>query len=66
MQMDRNTSTERKVTYTALAVALGGPIGQDLTITNETRTNKNPTHSKVTELQKRVINVIKKQILNGK
>ena len=55
MQMDRNTSTERKVTYTALAVALGGPIGQDLTITNETRTNKNPTHSKVTGLQKRVI-----------
>ena len=47
-------------------LALGGPIGQDLTITNETRTNKNPTHSKVTGLQKRVINVIKKQILNGK
>ena len=47
-------------------LALGSPIGQDLTITNETRTNKNPTHSKVTGLQKRVINVIKKQILNGK
>ena len=35
-------------------LALGGPEGQTLTITNETRKNKNTTHSKVTGLQKRV------------
>ena len=43
-------------------LALGGPKGQTLTPTNETRYNKNPIHSKVTGLQRRVINVIKKKI----
>ncbi len=43
-------------------LALGGPEGQKLTITNETRTVKNPEHSAVTGLQRRVINVIKKQL----
>ncbi len=43
-------------------LALGGPEGQKLTITNETRKNKNQMHSKVTGLQRRVINRIKKII----
>lgn len=42
-------------------LALGGKEGQTLTQTNETRYNKNPMHSKITGLQRRVINVIKKQ-----
>lgn len=42
-------------------LALGGPKGQKLTHTGETRTVKNPTHSKVTGLQRKVINKIKKQ-----
>ena len=41
-------------------LALGGPEGQMLTPTNETRVTKNPDHSKVTGLQVRVINEIKK------
>lgn len=40
-------------------LALGGSEGQTLTPTGETRYNKNPTHSKVTGLQRRTINVIK-------
>ena len=40
-------------------LALGGPTGQTLTPTGETVTIKNPTHSKVTGLQRRVINIIK-------
>ena len=40
-------------------LALGGPIGQKLTQTGETRKVKNPIHSRVTGLQKRVINKIK-------
>lgn len=40
-------------------LALGGPEGQKLTITNETRTVKNPDHSAATGLQRRVINRIK-------
>jgi uncharacterized protein RhaS with RHS repeats len=42
-------------------LALGGPEGQLLTPTNETRTEKNPQHSAVTGTQRRVITVIKKQ-----
>ncbi|UZQ50417.1 hypothetical protein [Clostridium kluyveri] len=41
-------------------LALGGPEGQELTITGETRTVKNPTHSQITGLQRRVIREIKK------
>lgn len=40
-------------------LALGGPEGQTLTPTGETRYNKNPMHSYVTGLQRRIINVIK-------
>ena len=43
-------------------LALGGPEGQNLTITNETRTLKNIIHNKVSGLQRRVINAIKKQL----
>ena len=43
-------------------LALGGPVGQDLTKTGETRTEKNPTHSEVTGLQRRVIREIKKKM----
>ena len=43
-------------------LALGGPEGQTLTITGEIGKVKNPKHSKVTGLQKRVINRIKKQL----
>ncbi len=42
-------------------LALGGPIGQTLTPTGETARIKNPTHSQVTGLQKRIINKIKGQ-----
>ena len=42
-------------------LALGGPKGQKLTITGETRKFKNPVHSEVTGLQRRVINVLKKK-----
>ncbi|MCF0116184.1 MAG: hypothetical protein HUJ56_12615, partial [Erysipelotrichaceae bacterium] len=42
-------------------LGLGGPEGQVLTATNETRKIKNPMHSKVTSLQRKVINVIKNQ-----
>jgi hypothetical protein len=42
-------------------LALGGPKGQKLTQTGETMTQKNKVHSTVTGLQRRVINVIKKQ-----
>jgi RHS repeat-associated protein len=41
-------------------LALGGPEGQTLTPTNETRTQKNPNHSAATGLQRRTINAIKK------
>jgi len=40
-------------------LALGGPTGQDLTITGDTRNWVNPEHSAVTGLQRQVINVIK-------
>ncbi len=40
-------------------LALGGPIGQKLTPTGETRKIKNQTHSQVTGLQRKVINKIK-------
>lgn len=43
-------------------LTLGGPEGQKLTITGETAKIKNPMHSKVTGLQRRVINKIKKQL----
>lgn len=43
-------------------LGLGGPEGQKLTPTGETRKTKNQTHSKVTGLQKRVINKIKNQL----
>lgn len=42
-------------------LALGGPEGQILTITNETRKIKNPKHSAATGLQRRIINIIKAQ-----
>jgi RHS repeat-associated protein len=42
-------------------LALGGPEGQKLTITNETRKIKNPDHSKATGFQRKVINKIKCQ-----
>jgi RHS repeat-associated protein len=42
-------------------LALGGPEGQKLTITNETRTVKNPDHSRATGFQRKVINKIKYQ-----
>ena len=40
-------------------LALGGPEGQKLTPTGETRTWKNPLHSSATGLQRRIINRIK-------
>lgn len=40
-------------------LALGGPTGQKLTPTGETRRIKNQTHSQVTGLQRKVINKIK-------
>lgn len=40
-------------------LALGGPEGQTLTPTGETRTYKNPEHTAVTTLQRRVISAIK-------
>ena len=40
-------------------LALGAPEGQVLTPTGETRYYKNPTHSYVTGLQRRIISVIK-------
>jgi hypothetical protein len=40
-------------------LALGGPEGQCLTPTGETRTCKNPLHSSATVLQKKIINIIK-------
>jgi len=43
-------------------LALGGPTGQKLTPTGETLFNKNPMHSKVTALQRKIINKIKKTI----
>ncbi len=64
--MGNLVNTEDKQDSAARTKSTSWHSGQDLTITNETRTNKKPTHSKVTGLQKRVINVIKKQILNGK
>lgn len=42
-------------------LALGGPEGQTLTETGETRTSKNPMHTEVTTLQRRVIREIKKK-----
>jgi hypothetical protein len=42
-------------------LALGGPRGQKLTPTNETRTIKNPDHVEATKLQMRIIRAIKKQ-----
>ena len=43
-------------------LALGGPVGQVLQETGEKGKNKNKTHSKVTGLQRRVINKIKKKL----
>ena len=43
-------------------LALGGPEGQTLTQTNETRKCKNPLHSAATALQRKIINAIKKQL----
>jgi len=43
-------------------LGLGGPEGQILTPTGETAIIKNPTHSQVTGLQRRVINNIKKHL----
>ena len=43
-------------------LALGGPKGQKLTPTGETRKKKNPLHSSETGFQRRLINKIKKQI----
>ncbi|NLL74108.1 MAG: hypothetical protein GX237_11355 [Clostridiales bacterium] len=43
-------------------LALGGPTGQKLTQTGETLFNKNPMHSKVTGLQRKIINNIKKKL----
>jgi hypothetical protein len=45
-----------------MSTALGGPEGQTLTPTNETRTVKNPDHSKATGVQRKLINRIKKQL----
>ncbi len=42
-------------------LALGGPEGQTLTVTNETRQIKNPLHSAATGTQRRIINKIKAQ-----
>ena len=41
-------------------LALGGPEGQTLTITGETRTLKNPLHSQATAIQRKIINRVKK------
>lgn len=41
-------------------LALDGPEGQKLTITNETRKIKNPKHSKATGMQRKLINRLKK------
>ena len=43
-------------------LGLGGPEGQTLTQTNETRKCKNPLHSAATGLQRKIINAIKKQL----
>lgn len=43
-------------------LALGGPKGQRLSSTGETRKNKNRTYSQVTGLQRKVINIIKDQL----
>ena len=40
-------------------LALGGPEGQVLTPTGETRTYKNPLHTAATSLQRRIINIIR-------
>ena len=40
-------------------LALGGPEGQTLTKTNETRKNKNPKHSAATALQRKIIKRLK-------
>jgi uncharacterized protein RhaS with RHS repeats len=40
-------------------LALGGPTGQKLTPTNETRTSKNPQHSQATGMQRILINRLK-------
>ena len=42
-------------------LALDGPEGQKLTITNETRKIKNPKHSKATGMQRKLINRLKKK-----
>lgn len=41
-------------------LALGGPTGQTLTPTNETRTKKNPLHNQATGMQRVLINRLKK------
>jgi len=45
------------------ALSLGGPRGQTLTHTGETRTEKNPLHSRVSGLHRRILNAIKQQIV---
>lgn len=47
-------------------LALGGPEGQTLTPTGETRTYKNPEHTAATTLQRKVIREIRKQMDAGK
>jgi len=42
-------------------LALGGPEGQTLTPTGETRTQKSPQHTAATSLQRIIINILKKQ-----
>jgi hypothetical protein len=42
-------------------LALGGPEGQELTPTGETRSIKNPDHTAATTLQRQIINAIKSQ-----
>jgi hypothetical protein len=40
-------------------LALGGPIGQRLTVTGESRTQKNQQHTDATKLQNEIIRKIK-------
>ena len=53
---------QRGVVTLMYGLALGGPEGQKLTITNETRKVKNKTHSQVTSLQRKIIRIIKNKM----
>jgi RHS repeat-associated protein len=44
------------------SLALGGPPGQEITPTNETRTVKNEAHKEATKLQMEIIRIVKKQL----